>query len=494
MKLKHSISRKWTLVIVVMIAMALLACIAINNIFLEDVYLMEKQENIENAYYAIEECLLSELEPDEVFLKLGEMSDRYVIDYLVVDSQAREVYCNNRDYNRMVSILTQHMLGMVDENMEILKEAEMYTVLINKDSRFNTNYLEIWGYLQKGNYYLLIRSPIESIKESVEISNRFFALVGVWVVLISSIVMWFITKRFTKPILQLAALSEQMSNLDFNVKYVRHDNDEIGVLGNSMNRLSERLEKTISELKAANNELQKDIEQKTQIDEMRKEFLANVSHELKTPIALIQGYAEGLHESINDDAESRDFYCEVIMDEADKMSNMVKRMLDLNQIEFGQNQLQIERFDIVMLINSVLNASDIKIKQKEVTVNFDAKEPVYVWADEYQIEEVVTNYVSNALNHIDYDKIITVTIEKNDNIVKVLVHNTGKNIPEEDIDKVWIKFYKVDKARTREYGGNGIGLSIVKAVMEAHNRKCGVFNTPDGVTFWFELDCQSTID
>ena len=494
MKLKHSISRKWTLVIVVMIAMALLACIAINNIFLEDVYLMEKQENIENAYYAIEECLLSELEPDEVFLKLGEMSDRYVIDYLVVDSQAREVYCNNRDYNRMVSILTQHMLGMVDENMEVLKEAEMYTVLINKDSRFNTNYLEIWGYLQKGNYYLLIRSPIESIKESVEISNRFFALVGVWVVLISSIVMWFITKRFTKPILQLAALSEQMSNLDFNVKYVRHDNDEIGVLGNSMNRLSERLEKTISELKAANNELQKDIEQKTQIDEMRKEFLANVSHELKTPIALIQGYAEGLHESINDDAESRDFYCEVIMDEADKMSNMVKRMLDLNQIEFGQNQLQIERFDIVMLINSVLNASDIKIKQKEVTVNFDAKEPVYVWADEYQIEEVVTNYISNALNHIDYDKIITVTIEKNDNIVKVLVHNTGKNIPEEDIDKVWIKFYKVDKARTREYGGNGIGLSIVKAVMEAHNRKCGVFNTPDGVTFWFELDCQSTID
>ena len=182
------------------------------------------------------------------------------------------------------------------------------------------------------------------------------------------------------------------------------------------------------------------------------------------------------------------------MDEADKMSNMVKRMLDLNQIEFGQNQLQIERFDIVMLINSVLNASDIKIKQKEVTVNFDAKEPVYVWADEYQIEEVVTNYISNALNHIDYDKIITVTIEKNDNIVKVLVHNTGKNIPEEDIDKVWIKFYKVDKARTREYGGNGIGLSIVKAVMEAHNRKCGVFNTPDGVTFWFELDCQSTID
>lgn len=494
MKLKHSISRKWTLIIVAMIAAALLACIAINNIFLEDVYMMEKRENIENAYYAIEECLLSDLEYEEVFLKLGDMSDRYVIDYLVVDDRKRPVYYNNRDYKYMGTILEKHLIGIVDGNLKVMKKTDAYTILINKDPKFGTNYLEIWGYLEKGDYYLLIRSPIESIKESVAISNRFFAIVGVAIIAISSLVMWLITRRFTKPILQLAALSEQMSNLDFNVKYVRHDNDEIGVLGNSMNRLSERLEKTISELKAANNELQKDIEHKTQIDEMRKEFLAHVSHELKTPIALIQGYAEGLHESINDDAESREFYCEVIMDEADKMSNMVKRMLDLNQIEFGQNQLQIERFDIVSLISSVLSASDIKIKQKDVTVHFDAKEPVYVWADEYQIEEVITNYISNALNHIDNERVITVTIEKQVDVVKVLVHNTGKNIPEEDIDKVWIKFYKVDKARTREYGGNGIGLSIVKAVMEAHNRRCGVFNTSDGVTFWFELDCQSTID
>jgi len=493
MKLKHSISRKWTLIIVAMIAVALLSCIAINNIFLEDVYLREKQENIENAYYAIEECLLSDLESEDVLLKLGDMSDRYVIDYLVVDSRNRPKYYNNRDYKHMGDILERHLFGIEDGTLKIMKRTDAYTILINTDSKFGTNYLEIWGNLEKGDYYLLVRSPIESIKESVDISNRFFAFVSVAMIAISSVVMWFITKRFTKPVLQLATISEQMSNLDFNVKYVRHDNDEIGVLGNSMNRLSERLEKTISELKAANNELQKDIEKKTQIDEMRKEFLAHVSHELKTPIALIQGYAEGLHESINDDAESREFYCEVIMDEADKMSNMVKRMLDLNQIEFGHNQLQIERFDLVMLISSVLNASDIKIKQKEATVVFDVSGPVYVWADEYQIEEVVTNYVSNALNHLDFEKVITITMERSEDVVRVFVHNTGKNIPEEDIEKVWIKFYKVDKARTREYGGNGIGLSIVKAVMDAHNRKCGVFNTSDGVTFWFEAECQDKI-
>lgn len=496
--MKHSIRRRWTLIIVFMIAAALFACWLINNTFLENYYIREKQKNVENAYYEIEACLTSGLSEDEVLVQLGKMSERYVINYLVVDSQASAVYTQNKDYEMLLTILNQYVYGRRGNHDEILKElnnnTNFYRVFINKDDRFNTNYLELWGYFQKGDYYLVIRSPIESIQESVALSNRFFAYVSVAVIAISCVVMWLVTRRFTKPILELAQLSEKMSNLDFDAKYTRHDKDEIGVLGNSMNMLSERLEKTISELKSANNELQKDIEQKIQIDEMRKDFLANVSHELKTPIALIQGYAEGLHESINDDAESRDFYCEVIMDEAEKMSRMVKRMLDLNQIEFGQNQMQIERFDIVQMIKSVVNASEIKIKQKDATVNFEAEGPIYVWGDEYQIEEVVTNYLSNALNHIDFARVITVTLEQRTDCVRVLVHNTGKQIPEEDISRIWIKFYKVDKARTREYGGNGIGLSIVKAVMDAHNKECGVYNTDDGVTFWFEVDSQSKIN
>ena len=120
-----------------------------------------------------------------------------------------------------------------------------------------------------------------------------------------------------------------------------------GELGSSINALSDKLRITISELKSANNELQLDLQKKTEIDEVRKEFLSNVSHELKTPIALIQGYAEGLMENVNDDEENRKFYCEVIMDEADKMNQMVKKLLTLNEIEFGSNQTNFERFDMV---------------------------------------------------------------------------------------------------------------------------------------------------
>ena len=304
----------------------------------------------------------------------------------------------------------------------------------------------------------------------------------------SAVLMIFITGRFVKPILELADISEKMSHLNFDVKYKRKDKNEIGVLGNSMNRLSEKLEITISELKSANNELQKDIEQKIQIDEMRKDFLSNVTHELKTPIALIQGYAEGLLDNISEDAESRQFYCDVIMDEASKMNHIVKKLLTLNQMEFGNDMVSMERFDIVALIKNYIQSAEILTKQKGIQVRFEDLPPVYVWADEFKIEEVITNYVSNALNHLSGEKKITITVEKLGETVKVSVKNTGEPIPEEDLPNIWTKFYKVDKARTREYGGSGIGLSIVKAIMESMNQAYGVINYDNGVAFWFELE------
>mgnify|MGYP000325021519 FL=1 len=205
----------------------------------------------------------------------------------------------------------------------------------------------------------------------------------------------------------------------------------------------------------------------------------------------LQGYAEGLYDNINDDSESRKFYCEVIMDEADKMNKMVKKLLTLNQIEFGNNQVNFEHFDIVQVVRTVINSATLLAKQKEAQIEIDDYPQIYVWADEYMIEEVVTNYVSNAINHVDGEKKIKVSLKKTDKVVRVSVFNTGKCIPEEELDKIWIKFYKVDKARTREYGGSGIGLSIVKAIMESMNQKCGVLNHEDGVEFWFELDIEN---
>ena len=223
------------------------------------------------------------------------------------------------------------------------------------------------------------------------------------------------------------------------------------------------------------------------VEESRQEFVSNVSHELKTPLALIQGYAEGLQECINDDAESREFYCEVIIDEADKMNRMVKKLLTLNQLEFGNDQVIMERFDMTELIRGVANSTRILMEQKGIRLELENSEEAWVWGDEFKVEEVITNYMSNAINHADGEKLIRVFYTRSEDKLRVSVFNTGQPIPEEDIEKIWVKFYKVDKARTREYGGSGIGLSIVKAIMDSFHQRCGVINHEDGVEFWMEL-------
>ena len=221
---------------------------------------------------------------------------------------------------------------------------------------------------------------------------------------------------------------------------------------------------------------------------MRREFLSNVSHELKTPIALIQGYAEGLREGINDDAESREFYCDVIIDEAAKMNIMVRKLLTLNQLESGSEVVSMERFDITALIRNYISSSDILLKERDISVRMEDYEAIYVWGDEFKVEEVFMNYFTNAIHYAQGENIIDVKLRSTDQQVRISVFNTGAPIPQDSIGHIWEKFYKVDKARTREYGGSGIGLSIVKAIVESMNQKYGVVNYENGVEFWFTLD------
>ena len=184
------------------------------------------------------------------------------------------------------------------------------------------------------------------------------------------------------------------------------------------------------------------------------------------------------------------FYTEVISDEADKMNRLVARLLSLNQLEFGDAQFTMVRFDIVGFVRGCLHNAEMLARQKEIRVNFENRPPLYVWADEFWTEEVFINYFSNAVNHCEGEKVIDIHFEENQNCVRVVVFNTGKPIPEDAVPHIWEKFYKVDKARTREYGGSGVGLSVVKAIMEQMHQKYGMINYDNGVSFWFELEAD----
>ncbi len=487
--MKHSIRKQFSVIFIMIMLVTILMPITINTLFLRNFHIQIKQRDFVNVYLQMNTIstkypLLSEPFKDEML----DLCEQYGINIIVMDNNSQILASVRGEDEEIKEELVEYFF-FDNPNSEILEETERYVLQIATDDAMDKNYLEMWGTLENG-YRFLIRSSMESIVNSVNLSNRFWIATAAISAFAGVILIIYMTNRITRPIRQLTEISERMTNLDFDAKYDVQGDNEVERLGMHMNQMSNKLENTISELKTANNELKKDIEKKEKVDEMRKEFLANVSHELKTPIALIQGYAEGLKMGINDNDEaSKEFYCDVIMDEANRMNDMVKKLMSLNELEFGNNLVQIERFDISELIYNYLQSMNLLFEQNNITIECDIPRPAYVWADEIQIEEVFRNYLTNAMNHVEGDKIIRVYMEKKEESVRISVFNTGKNIPDESIPHIWDKFYKVDKARTREYGGSGVGLSIVKAVMESVNQDYGVKNEEDGVTFYFEVSC-----
>lgn len=487
---KHSLTRQITSIVSLLVAGAILLCWVLNTTLLPRYYMHNKKEVLMENYQTISNASAqNELDSDEFTVTFDNLCSNGNIMTLILQQDGKVVRSSVNDLNTLREEFWDVLLHA--DKMEVLYSNDKYQLLRKTDTRLDSEYLVLVGVLENGDM-ILMRTAVESIRESAAISNRFLLFAGAAAIVASLLVAFFTTRHITRPLQQLTDISKRMVDLDFNAKYEsnRSNSYEVEELGNHINRLSENLERTISELKTANVELQDDIEKKIQIDEMRKEFLSNVSHELKTPLALIQGYAEGLQECINDDAESREFYCDVIIDEADKMNRMVKKLLTLNQLEFGNDQVIMERFNMTELINGVVNSTKILMEQKEIRLELENSENVWVWGDEFKVEEVITNYMSNAINHADGEKVIRVFYTKSEDKLRVSVFNTGQPIPEEDIDKIWVKFYKVDKARTREYGGSGIGLSIVKAIMDSFHQKCGVINHEDGVEFWMELSTR----
>ncbi len=485
--MRYSMKRQFVFIFIMLISGTILLCLLANSTLLEKYYVNNKKNALIKAYASINAASSAGDITSELYdIELQKIRDKYNINVLVLDSDSKMVKTTMVDQEFAIKHLLNNIFYGVSKE-DVLLEDKGYMIQIVTDVRMQTEYIEMWGMLDNG-YFFILRSALESIQESVAISNRFMAYVGCIAVVASILLVIGLSNRITKPIMELAGISERMKHLDFNAKYTGDDRTEISILGNNINEMAEALETTISELKTANNELLKDIEKKDRVDEMRKEFLSNVSHELKTPIALIQGYAEGLREGINDDAESREFYCDVIIDEAVKMNTMVKKLLTLNQLEFGNEVVNMERFDITALVRNYIASSDILLKEREISVRMEDYGAIYVWGDEFKVEEVFMNYFTNAIHYAQGEKIIDVKIQAEEAYVRVSVFNTGEQIPSDSIEHIWEKFYKVDKARTREYGGSGIGLSIVKAIMESMNQKYGVINYENGVAFWFTLD------
>ncbi len=508
--MKRSIQYKFTATLLGIVAITLLAIYVINTFGLESYYVNEKTKAIRLAYSSIDEILEDTvmsteessasgyINDKELIEKLSavlkQYSDKYNISIALIDSLDDTAIISSERDGELILRRAQDSIFSREGNVNIdrLYEGDNYIISRHSMNDDSSSFIECVGYCSDDRTLVLMSTPMETVRNSVDLSNQFLMYIALGAFTLSIVIAFFMSKRITKPILRLADISEKICSLDFAAKYTDNYEDEIGVLGHNINQMSDKLKSTIEELKSANESLREDIRRKEEIDEMRKSFIANVSHELKTPIALIQGYAEGLSEGLCEDEESRNYYTEVIIDEANKMNAMVRQLLDLSVLESGSTVLQKERFNIYELIDGVLSSTKILVADKDIDIELIGDKETYIYADEFKIEEVVTNYISNAIKHI-YDKgLLSISIIKLKDSIRVEVFNTGAHIPPEDIERIWDKFYKVDKAHSRDYGGTGIGLSIVKAILDLHNMDYGVENVEEGVVFYFETKTESS--
>lgn len=453
-------------------AVCLIALVVVNSQMLENVYLWNEElslkqmaadaENYNGDYYQL--LLQYELR-NNVSIDLYDDKDNYI-------------------YEGSGNFISGKKLIVVSRTEN--EDGSYFNILQEEDS--TTQYI-LYGKDFKNGYHIEITSQKDVIQENASIATRVTTIIAVVALLLSLLYISGYAKRFTKPIIKITEAANKMSNLDFTEKCEIDRNDEIGVLSDSINKLSSSLDTALTELKTTNEQLVRDIEKERKIEKMRQDFVSSASHELKTPIAIIRGYAEGLKMNVSEDDVAMNEYCDIIMNEADKMNSLVINLLEASLYSSGMKTLNKEEFELNEFIREYMKAAKPIFEEKEVNAFFNEYNgDCLVFADRVQIERVISNYISNACSHAKNEKEITVSINDIGEKYKVSVYNTGSFIEEKDKDNIFNSFYRADKAHSRKEGRFGLGLSIVKSIMDMHNTECGFENKENGVEFWFEIE------
>ncbi|MBN4056489.1 MAG: two-component sensor histidine kinase [Alkaliphilus sp.] len=463
------------------------------NLFFENYYLMRQKNllleygsqfdslytgDVESVYEHIEKIAHSTGGDITVLSSSGEI--RFTTSALQFVRQGNRASERNPRHSsdRSITMLRQNTFEQVllgDKVIEIVTHPN-----------FNVDFLVYSAMLSNGDI-LIISTTYAPISASIKSATDFHLFIALISITVGTIIAYAFSKKFTKPIIELNKITKRMADLNFDAKYLLTSDDEIGTLGKNINFLSKKLDSTITKLNLSNQILKKELQKEKQLDKMRKEFVSSVSHELKTPIALIQGYAEGLVDNIASDEETRNFYCEVIVDESKKMEKLVTDLLDLSVIESGNLALNIKSFDILELVEKVVNTLSPLLTKKRINVNISSDDKTQKsLGDATKIEQVLINFINNAISYSHSGSEILIKISNKNKATRIEIFNSHSEIPENELSKIWASFYKLDKARSRELGNTGLGLSIVKGILDAHNYPYGVFNSNNGVTFWFE--------
>ncbi len=478
------LSKKYLLISVSAVLFCLVTFAVVQHILMDDIFLFAVKQDMIGSSVKISEIDFKKDDYKKILADIELDDNLYIEIYRPRDTLFYTTKSNEPVYGENESNETE----LKPRIMKILQRTE------NEDGsyfEFRKEYFSSAQYIVYGCVFedmdmaLEMYYSFDLITENAEIASTVTFLLCILVMLLLIYTSIRVGFMVFMPLKNMIANTKRMANLDFSAKCPPYQIKDLNELSMSINTLSNSLSVALEKLKDENRKLETDILYERRLDKSRRSFISNVSHELKTPIAIIKGYAEGMKMGIG--CDSTEEFCDIIIDESDKMNNLIIRLMEYMKLNTGAYKLYSTEFNLVETLGVCAESLQSRMDEKEITLDFSVNPSFVAESDAVMVQNIFTNYLSNAISHADFDKIISVTAEDVGKSYRIRVFNTGKQIPGTDIENIWQSFYRADKSHSREEGRFGLGLSFVATIQQMTGEKYGVENKVDGVEFWFDV-------
>lgn len=482
---RNSLRRNLVLLSVAVLALYYVLVSLFSILFMEPYYLHKVERTLISAYNTLNQM-------DELDLSTVSQLETSNLSIVIADAETMEILYNSQMPDRFMPDMMSRVLPMVKE--QTAHSPTGYRINTNEEIRHTTSGTQSSGGRRVSlggvtdRFVLDISTSYASISQAAEISIEFSLIVGLMLMVLAALVFSKMSTTVTQPMTQITNVANKIAHLDFSEKCtVSSGSDEIGLMADSINTMSDFMQSHIAQLEAANEQLKADIQQKKEQEEARKNLVANLSHDLKTPIGLISGYADGLRHGMAKTEAEMNEYCDVICDETDRMMLLIQKMMELFRLESGTVKLEREEFDLSDLLNYQIEIFSMELERGGVEFSADFGSCLYVTTDYFSAEQVLTNYMQNAITHRSGGNVIRLWVTEQETSYRVSIYNSSAPIPSDEAAHIWDSFYRMDKSRTRSRRESGLGLSIVKSNMELLGGDYGMENAEGGVIFWAEF-------
>jgi len=470
-----SIKIKTFMYIMTVVAVILVLTYTLQIVGLQQIYELTKQNEVKTTQkemlaelktgdlHTSIDSIMSLSRHSDIFVEIYDSEKEIVMSpYMYMEERMWELQ-QHYPFNNLISRVT--MSGFIDKLEETGKNSMVVRVKNNND--ITSTIVLVDKFTNNGNtFFLVTSSALEPVAATADILKKIFVFILVVVLIISVIISLILAISYTRPLRKLSNAAKAVTAGNYSVQIDNKFNDEIGLLIDDFNNMTTQLSK---------------------VDVLRKDLVANVSHELRTPLTMIKGYAETIRDLTGDKPEKREKQLEIIISESDRLSNLITNMLDLSALQSGKAKFENTEFDLSQTVSDLLKRYDI-FKDKGYSFDVNIVPDIIVKADKDRIMQVICNLLDNAVNHSIENKKIYVKLSIANGVPVFEVTNFGDVIEKENLPHIWERYYRIDKVGNRRVTGTGIGLSIVKEILIAHNFDFGVSSSKEnGTTFWVKF-------